>query len=147
MTAAAKKSAATEAFDALTFKPETFRDGYEKFAKGFSTLAEFQKSSLEAFIQSTGSIAKGVEKATSDQTAFVKATYEDGIAAAKAAASSKSVQEALEIQSEYLRSTLEKNIGQFNKLADHWVTTTKEVAEPLTSRYGAFVEMVQSYRP
>ena len=69
------------------------------------------------------------------------------MAAAKAAAASKSAQEALDLHSDYLRSAFEKNLGQINKMADLWLATTKEVADPLTERYSEFVELAQSYRP
>jgi phasin family protein len=142
------KKTAGETFETLTaMNPEALKEGYDKFAKGFSNLADFQKGTFEAMVASAGSLAKGVEKLTSEQTAFAKSTYEDGVAAAKAAATSKSVQEALDIQSDYLRSAFEKNLGQFNKMADFWISTTKEAAEPITARYSEFVEMVQSYRP
>ncbi len=145
--ATAKKTAG-EAFETLaTMNPEALKEGYEKVAKGFSNLADFQKGTFEALVASAGSFAKGVEKLTSEQAAYAKSAYEDGVAAAKAAATSKSVQEALDIQSEYVRSVFEKNLGQFNKMADQWISTTKEAAEPLTARYSEFVEMVQSYRP
>ena len=147
MATAKKTASAADALESLSFKPEAFKEGYEKLADGFSTFADFQKSSLEALIASAGTLAKGAEKAASEQSAFAKSCYEECVAAAKAAASSKSAQEAFDIQSEYVRSAFEKNLGQFNKLADHWVGTTKDFAEPLTARYGEFVELVQSYRP
>lgn len=96
---------------------------------------------------SAGTFAKGAEKAASEQSAFLKAAYEEGVAAAKAAATSKSAQEALDIQSDYLRTAFERNLGQLNKMADHWLSTTKEAVEPLTERYGELVEKIQSYRP
>jgi phasin family protein len=149
MATAKKTPGMGETFESLTatMNPEVFKEGYDKFAKGVSNFADFQKGAFEAWVSSAGSLAKGVEKITSEQTAFAKSSYEDGVAAAKAAATSKSVQEALDIQGEYLRTTFEKNLSQFNKMADFWVSTTKEAAEPLTSRYSEFVEMVQSYRP
>ncbi|HXI88196.1 MAG TPA: phasin family protein [Parvularculaceae bacterium] len=147
--ATAKKTAAPdigmEAFAPVN--PETFKKGYEKFAKGVSEFADFQKASLDAVIASAGSFAKAVEKAAAENSAFAKTSYEDGVAAFRAAAGSKSVQEAFDIQSDYLRSTFEKNLGQFNKMADHWISTSKEASEPLTTRYGEFVEIIQSYRP
>ncbi|MEX0645453.1 MAG: phasin family protein [Parvularculaceae bacterium] len=145
---ATAKKTASETFETLTaMNPEALKEGYEKVAKGFSNLADFQKGTFEALVTSAGSLAKGVEKLTSEQTAFAKGAYEDSVAAAKAAATSKSVQEALDIQGEYLRTTFEKNLSQFNKMADQWISTTKEASEPLTARYSEFVEMVQSYRP
>lgn len=148
---AAKKSATdqstTETFEALTaFGPETFKDGYEKFAKGMTSWADFQKGSVEAFMASAGVLAKGLEKAATTQAGFVKEQFEESVATAKAAASTKSVQEAMELQNEFVRAAFEKNLGFATKLADHWTAVAKEASDPLTKRYGEFVEMVQSYR-
>lgn len=147
---AAKKTAegaAIDAFETLTtFSPDAFKDGYEKFAKGLSSLADFQKGSVEAFMASAGVFAKGFEKAASTQVGFAKEQFEEGVATAKAAAASKSVQEALELQNEFVRSAVEKNLGYATKLADHWTSVAKEATDPLTKRYGEFVELVQSYR-
>lgn len=136
-----------EAFDTLTaFSPDAFKEGYEKFAKGFSAWADFQKGSVEAVMASAGVFAKGFEKAASTQTGFVKEQFEGGVATAKAAASSKSVQEALELHNEYVRSAFERQLGHATMLADHWTNVAKEATDPLTKRYGEFVELVQSYR-
>ncbi len=146
-----KKSAAeqatTEAYELLTtFSPDALKDGYEKFAKGMTSWADFQKASVEAFMASASVFAKGFEQAASTQAGFVKEQFEEGVATAKAAAASKSVQEALELQNEFIRTAVEKNLGHATKLADHWTSVSKEAADPLTKRYGEFVELVQGYR-
>ena len=146
---AGKKSADTagETFEAaMSFSPESFKDGYEKFAKGISSWADFQKGSVEAFMSAAGVMAKGFEKAASTQASFVKEQFEEGVATAKAAAASKSVQEAIELQNEFVRTAFEKNLGHVSQLADHWSSVTKEASDPLTKRYGEFVEFVQAYR-
>lgn len=146
--ATAKKTTTANIFETgPAINADAWKDGYEKLTKGMSELADFQKESVEAVLASSGALAKGVEKAASEQTEFMKAAYEDGVAAFSAATNSKSVQEAFEAQSGYLRSAFEKNLGYFNKLTDHWMATGKEAVEPLKSRYGEFVEIVQSYRP
>lgn len=148
MATAKKTAAANDTLETLAgVDPAAFKEGYEKFAKSVSSFADFNKNSLEAMMASAGTFAKGVEKAATEQSAFLKAAYEDSVAAAKATATSKSVQEALDIQSDYVRATFEKNLTQINKMADHWLSTTKQAAEPLTERYSQFVEMVQTYRP
>jgi phasin family protein len=145
---AATKKAANEAFEAFTAaKPEAFKEGYEKIAKGMTNLTNFNKDALEAMIASAGTLTRGVERATADQTAFLKAAYEDSVAVFKATASCKSLLEAIDIQSEYVRSQMTKNLGQLGKMSEHWTATAKEASEPLTRRYGEFVELVQSYRP
>lgn len=148
MATAKKTAAANDTLETLTgVNSGAFKEGYEKFSQGMSTFADFHKNSLEAFMVSAGALAKGAEKAASDQSAFLKTSYEEGVAAAKAAATSKSAQDALEIQTDYFRTAFERNLGQLNKMADLWLSTTKEAAEPLTERYGEFVEKIQSYRP
>lgn len=144
--AAAKRTAA-DAFDIKAFDPETFKEGYEKFAEGVSTMADFQKESLNAMMASAGAFAKGMEKLTAEQASFSKSAFEDTIATAKAAAGSKTLQDAIELNSEFVRSSVEKNLGQINKVADIWAATAKDTVEPLTERYSDLVEKIQAYRP
>lgn len=141
-----KKSATAEGFETLGFSPDAFKDGYEKFSKSLNSFADFQKGSLEAMMASATTVAKGFEQAASAQAGFVKEQYEETVALAKAASSSKSVQETIEMQSEFAKTVFERNLGLVTKLADHWNGVAKEASEPLTKRYGEFVEMVQSYR-
>ncbi len=143
-----KSASDKTSFESLNgFGPESFKEGYEKLAESVSSVAEFQKGSLEAVMASAGAFAKGFEKLANEQTAFLKAAYEDSVATAKAASASKSVQEAIEINSEFVRETMEKNLGQINKVADMWIETAKNSAEPLTERYSEMVGKIQAYRP
>lgn len=143
---ATKKTAAAEGFETLGFNTDSFKDGYEKFTKSMNSFADFQKGSLEAMMASTSAYAKGFEKAASAQASFVKEQYEETVALAKAASTSKSVQETIELQTEFARTALERNLALATKLADHWNGVAKEASEPMTKRYAEFVEMVQSYR-
>lgn len=146
--AAAKKTAnGAEAFDMTAFSPESFKEGYEKFAEGMTSFADFHKESLNALMASAGAFAKGVEKLTAESTSFSKAAFEDTVATAKAATAAKTLQEAIELNSDFMKSAVEKNLGQINKVADIWSATAKDAVEPLTARYTDLVEKIQSFRP
>lgn len=151
MTVSKKTEKATDAFETMTtmttVNPEAFKQGYEKMAESMSTFADFQKDSYEAFVASAGAFAKGFEKLASEQATFVKAALEDTAANAKAMASAKSPQEAIELNSEFARSAVENNLGQVSKAADLWIETTKETVEPLSARYSEMVEKIQAFRP
>ena len=147
MAAAKKTATAAEAFDMTAFSPDTFKEGYEKFAEGMSSFADFQKESLNALMASAGAFAKGVEKLASESTSFSKAAFEDTVATAKAATAAKTLQEAIELNSDFVKSSVEKNLGQINKVADICAATAKDAVEPLTARYTELVEKIQSYRP
>jgi len=143
-----KKAAEAAGFEAIpSFDTESYKQGYEKLAEGVTNVADFNKGSIEALMASATALAKGVEKVTKEQTAFFKTAYDEGVATAKAASASKSVQEAVELNSEYFRGALEKNLGQMNKVSDLWMEMVKQTTEPLTARYTEMVEKIQSYRP
>ena len=147
--AAAKKAASTaNNFDAFaSFDTETFKEGYEKFAEGVSAIADYNKGAMEAVMASAGAYSKGVEKLTAESTEFVKSAYERAVSASKAVTGAKSAQEAFDIQSDFAREAVEKNLSQANKVADLWIDATKETVAPLTERYSELVEKIQSYRP
>ena len=145
--AAAKKTATADVFAMDAYSPEAFKEGYEKFAEGVSNFADFQKESLTALMASASAFTKGIEKLSAEQTAFTKSAFEETVATAKAAAAAKTLQEVIELNSEFVRSAVEKNLGQINKVADICAAATKETAEPLTVRYSELVEKIQAYRP
>lgn len=147
--AATKKTANSNAtFDpTATMNPEAFKEGYEKFAEGVSSFAEFNKGSIDAMMASAGALSKGMERFASEQSSFMKTAFEESVASAKAASGAKSVQEAFDIHSEFARETFEKNLGQANKVAEIMIDTTKQTVEPLTTRYSEMVEKIQSFRP
>ncbi len=148
MAAANKTETGGNAFDAFaTINPESFKEGYEKFAEGVSAIADFNKGALQAVMDSAGAYSKGVEKLTAENTDFFKSSYERAVSVGKSVAGAQSPQEAFDIQSEFARESVEKNLGQANKVADLWVDTTKKSMAPLTERYSELVEKIQSYRP
>ncbi len=148
MATTKKATDGAEVFETLTtLSPESLKEGYEKMSEGFTAFADLQKNSMEAMMAAAGVFTKGAEKLASEQSAFVKSLFEDGVASAKAVSGTKNVQEAMELNSDFLRGAVEKNLGQFNKVADICMETSKDAAEPLTARYGELVEKIQSFRP
>jgi len=133
--------------DFSAFGADAFKEGYARFAEGMSGFAEMQKTSAEAFMASAGAVAKGFEKITAEQTTFAKAAFEDSVSTAKEASVAKSFQEAIDLNSEFVRTTVEKNMGQMTKLAEIWTETAKESAEPLTAQYNEMIEKMQAFRP
>ena len=152
MAAQRKKPAASqsksEGFDAFNFgNQEFFAGAMEQMTESMTAFTEFQKAAYETAVSSASTFAKTVEKATAENTDVAKENYEEGVAAAKAIASSKNVQDAFAAQNDYFRSAFEKNIKQVSKSADQWTALTQEIAEPLTQQYSEFVGKVQAFRP
>lgn len=148
MAAAKKTTAKKTNFDAFSnINTDGFKESFEKVNKGFEQVAEFQKESMDAVISATTKVAGTVEQISTDQANFAKDSFEEGVKTAQALAQCKNPQEALDLNTEFFRSAFEKNMEQFNKVTEMFVTSSKDAFEPLTNTYSEFVEKAQSFRP
>ena len=145
--AAAKKDLAKETFETFTAASnDAVKDGIEKSMAAVNDLSAFHKNSVEAVIASATTASKGFEELNALAAGYAKKSMEDGMTAAKSLASAKSVQEVIEIQSEYTKSSLEAYLAEMNKVSDHGSSIMKDSLKPLNERFAAAVEMMQSQR-
>lgn len=125
---------------------ETAREGFERAAAGFDNLATFNRHNIEAFIRSANVAAKGFEQINSELLTYSRQTLEDSVAATKAVLSSKSLQEAVELQSDFAKTAFDAYVGQVSKMGDIVSTLTRNAFEPINDRFKAFAELVQTPR-
>ncbi|MEM1138262.1 MAG: phasin family protein [Pseudomonadota bacterium] len=141
-----KTNGATEVENMVAAGSEAWKEGFEKAAKSYDDMASFSRDNIEAVIKSANAFAKGVEAVNTEALAFSKQSMEDSIAAAKAAMSSRSVQEFMEINSDFTKSAFDTMVSQMTKMGDLFADATKEAVEPINGRVSAVVEMVQQPR-
>jgi len=148
MTSKAKAAnGATETIETMVKSgTDAVKQSFERAAKSYDSLTAFQKANMEAFIQSANLATKGVESLNAEALAYSKQAIEDTVAAAKAAITSKSIQELIEVQSDFAKSYFDSIMGQATKFGEMFMSVAKESAEPLNGRTAAFVELVQSSR-
>lgn len=125
---------------------EALKDGFEKAVKNYDHLLGFGKDTVEAYIRSANAAGKGVEALHSEIYSFSKHSLDESITATKAVLGSKTVQEAVELQSDFARAQFEAYVSQMAKLGEIFVSATKESFEPLQGRVQAWVDVVQSAR-
>src|SRR5262245_65836595 len=89
---------------ALHTGAETMKDGFEKAVKGYDTFMTFGKENADAFMKSANAVGKGIETLNSEVFAFARKSLEDSMAATKAIMASKSLDEAIQKQSEFGKS-------------------------------------------
>jgi phasin family protein len=144
---AAAKAQTTEAFETFsTAGNKALKDSFEKAAAAFGDFNAFSKDNVEALVASASSAGKGAEKINARVASYAKQALEDGVEVAKKAAAVKSVQELLELQSEYAKASPDTYMGEVNKLADLYATTLKDAFKPLNERVTAAVELYQTQR-
>ena len=145
--AAAKKDAAQETFETVTAASnEAIKEGFEKSLSAVNELSAFQKETVDAVIASATTASKSIEELNASTLAFAKKSMEDGVAAAKTMAGAKSVQELIEIQADYTKSSLDAYLSELNKHSDLVSSMMKDSFKPLNDRVVAAVEAMQSQR-
>jgi phasin family protein len=147
--------AATKGFDKTL---HAVKEGMEKAAKGFETqqvkikesvekamktaedMVAFSQGNLEAFVKASQIYATGLQDISKHLAASSKTSLEESVAFTKSLMGVKSVKEAVDLQSGFTRSTIEKAVAETNKVTDASVKLAEQAIAPLTARLTLAVE-------
>jgi phasin family protein len=125
---------------------QSFKDAVEKSLTAMNELNAHSKHNLEAMVASATAATKGAEALGSQVMAFSKMAIEHNMAAAKSLSSARSVQEAVELQTAWAKSTLEAYLAEVNKASETVAASVKETLTPINARVTATVEKFQAAR-
>lgn len=123
-----------------------FKDGIEKSLAAMNEMNAVSKKNLEAVVASATASAKGAETLGAQAMAFSKAMFEAQVAAAKSLSGAKSIQEVVELQTAFAKTSLETYMAEFGKMSETVSSSVKESMKPLNERVTATVEKLQAVR-
>ncbi len=137
--------AGQEAFDkAVRFTTENYekaftsaREKLDETVKQFDDVASFGKENVEVATQSGTILAKGAESLSGEFMAFSKKAMEDNIAAAKSVMAAKTIQEAVDLQSGYVRDVFGGYLAYTTKVGEMYTKIVQDAAEPINARVTA----------
>lgn len=144
MAAAETAKATVEQF--TTAGNQAFKDGVEKSLAALNEVNSYSKQNLEAVVASVTAAAKGAEALGAQAMAYSKKMIEDQTAAAKSLAAAKSVQEVVELQTAFAKTSLEAYMAEMTKMGETVAASMKDSMKPLNERVTATVEKLQAAR-
>jgi phasin family protein len=145
-TERAAKSA-TQAFEHVTnASSEAVRENIDRGLAALSEASAFGKQNVEAWLASASAAQKGLETISARTVAFSKTALENHVAATKSLMTSKSVQEYMEKQNDYAKSSFEAYVAELTSLSDLFSGVAKEVTQPINERISAAGQLVQAAR-
>src|SRR5262249_30062042 len=145
-TTRAAKSA-TEAFEQVTSaSSEAVRENIDRGLAALSEASAFGKQNMEAWLASAAAAQKGMETISARTVAFSKSAIENHVAATKSLMTSKSVQECVEKQNDYAKTSFEAYVAELTSLSDLVSGVAKEVTQPINERISAAGQLVQAAR-
>jgi phasin family protein len=137
---AAVREGIEKATKGLETSQAKLKEGVEKAVKTSEELLSFSKGNVEAFVKATQIYATGVQDISKHIAASSKASLEESVAFSKSLLGVKSVKEAVELQTGFTKSSIEKAVAESNKLTDATVKLTEQAIAPITARISLAVE-------
>jgi phasin family protein len=134
------------AADYFTAGNQAFKDSVEKSIAALTEMNDHSRKNLEAMIASATAAAKGAETVGARAMAFSKKSVEGQIAAAKALAGAKSIQEAVELQTGFAKSAFDIMVTEVTEVSETVSNSVKDTLSPINERVTAIVERVQASR-
>lgn len=98
--------------------------------KGFEDIQKFGKDSVEAATKSFGAVSKSAQAIAAETVDYSKKAFEESTAAMEKLFGAKSVEKAMEIQQEYLKSAYEGFVAQATKVGEMYTDLAKEIYKP-----------------
>src|ERR1044072_4988134 len=85
---------------------------------GFEDAQKAGKEGMNKALESFGALSKGLQTLASESAGFSKKSFEEGAAHVEKLLGAKSIDVAFEAQTDFLRSSYEKAVGQAAKIGE-----------------------------
>ncbi len=125
---------------------QALKDGVEKSLGALHEANAQGKRNVEAVSASVTAAAKGAEALGAQVMAYSKKAFEDQVAQAKALTTARSLQEVVELQTSFAKTSIEAYIAQLNFASETVSSAVKDSMRPLNERATAVVEQLQAAR-
>jgi hypothetical protein len=101
--------------------------------KNFEEFQQFSKEGFEVTAKSFDAASKTAQAIANEVVDYTKKSFEDGSQALEKLLGVKSVEKAIEVQQDYLKSAYEGFVAEANKIGALYVDFAKEVYKPFES--------------
>jgi phasin family protein len=101
--------------------------------KNFDEMQKVGKDNMDAAMKSFGTVSKGVQAIAVEVADYSKKSFEESSAAAEKLFGAKSIEKAIEIQTEYAKSAYESFVAGATRIGELYADLTKETFKPFES--------------
>ena len=99
--------------------------------KNFEDIQKLGKDNVDVAMQQFGTVSKGWQAIAAEFADYSKKSFENGSAALEKLIGAKSLDKAIEVQSEYVKTAYEGFVAQSTKLGELYTDLAKETYKPL----------------
>jgi hypothetical protein len=99
--------------------------------KNFEDIQKLGKDNVDVAMKQFGTVSKGWQAIATEVADYSKKSFEDGSAALEKLFGAKSVEKAIEVQSDYVKTAYEGFVAEATKLGELYTDLAKESYKPL----------------
>jgi len=107
-------------------------------SNGFESIQNYGKDNVDVALKAADAVSKGLQAIASEAADYSQRSYEAGTAAFQKLAAAKSVETAVAVQQEFVRSAYEGYVGQVTRFGEIMQDIAKTAAQPYQSLFGKF---------
>ncbi len=111
--------------------------------KSAEEMQKLSKENLEACLQASTIIAKGMQDLGREWTTYLQESMERSAAATRALMAARTVQEVVSLQSDWVKSSLDKLVAEATRLSEQTVKVTSDAMEPISARLSVAAEKLK----
>jgi phasin family protein len=101
----------------------------------FEEFQKLGKDRFDAAVRSYGEVNKGFQAINAKIIDYSKIVFEDGAHAFAQLVGAKTVEQAIEIQSQYAKKAFDTHVAEMSKLSDIYVGTAREAYKPVEKAF------------
>jgi hypothetical protein len=98
--------------------------------KNFEDVQKYGKDNMDATLKSFGALTKGAQAIAAEVADYSKRSFEDGSKVVEKLFGVKSFEKAIEIQSDYAKTSYEGFVAQATKIGELYMDAAKEAYKP-----------------
>jgi phasin family protein len=145
-TLMAMKEGMERAAKGLETSQVKIKENMEKAMKTAEEMMVFGQGNMEAWVKASQIYVSGFQDISKQFAASSKASLEESVAFTKSLMGVKSVKEAVDLQTGFTKSSIEKAVSEANKLTDASVKLAEQTVAPITARFTLAVETFSKTR-
>lgn len=98
--------------------------------KNFDDMQKFSKDNVDATMKSFGALSKASQAIATEFADYTKKSFEDGTKVMEKLLGAKSLDKAIEIQTDYAKTAYEGFVAQATKMGELYADLAKETYKP-----------------
>jgi len=96
----------------------------------FDSTSKMNKEAMDSMLTTVSAMTKGFQQIAAEATEYSKKSYEDSSAAVEKLVSAKSLDKAIEIQTDFAKNAYETFVAQATKMSELYADLAKDAYKP-----------------